>query len=49
MVEMAKSFVDCAKIPVLIQPNAGLPKVVDGETVFDVDIDEYKEAMVGNA
>ena len=28
-------------IPVLVQPNAGLPKVVDGKTVFDVTPEEF--------
>ncbi|KNF07324.1 methionine synthase [Gottschalkia purinilytica] len=30
-----------AKIPVMIQPNAGLPKIRDGETVFDVNPEEF--------
>ncbi len=34
-----------ASVPVLVKPNAGLPKVVDGKTVFDVDAPEFVEAM----
>ncbi len=34
-----------ATVPVLVKPNAGLPKVVDGKTVFDVDAPEFVEAM----
>lgn len=30
-----------SKAPVMIQPNAGLPKIVDGETVFDVTPKEF--------
>ena len=30
-----------ASIPVILQPNAGLPKIVNGETVFDVTINEF--------
>ena len=34
-----------SKIPVLVQPNAGLPVIIDGETAFQVDIPEYLDAM----
>lgn len=28
-------------LPVIVQPNAGLPRMVDGKTVFDVEADEF--------
>ncbi len=34
-----------ASVPVLVKPNAGLPKVVDGKTVFDVEAPEFVDAM----
>ena len=34
-----------ATVPVLVKPNAGLPKVVDGRTVFDVEAPDFVEAM----
>ena len=34
-----------ASVPVLVKPNAGLPKVVDGKTVFDVDAPDFVKAM----
>ena len=34
-----------ASVPVLVKPNAGLPKVVDGQTVFDVEASDFVEAM----
>ena len=34
-----------ATVPVIVQPNAGLPKVIDGKTVFEVTPDEYKDAI----
>ena len=34
-----------ASVPVLVKPNAGLPKVVDGKTVFDVPAPQFVEAM----
>lgn len=35
--------------PVLCKPNAGLPKVVDGETVYDVTAEEFAEQMAAFA
>lgn len=34
-----------ASIPVIANPNAGLPKVVDGKTVFEVSADEFAREM----
>ncbi len=34
-----------ATVPVLVKPNAGLPKVVDGQTVFDVEAADFVKAM----
>ena len=37
------AYLAAASVPVLVKPNAGLPKVVDGKTVFDVLPDEFAE------
>ncbi len=34
---VAEELLACASVPVLLMPNAGLPKAVEGKTVFDVD------------
>ena len=34
-----------ASIPVLVKPNAGLPRSIDGRTVFDVDADEFSREV----
>lgn len=34
-----------ARSLVMVQPNAGLPHLQDGETVFDVDPEEFAQAM----
>ncbi|MBQ7199767.1 MAG: homocysteine S-methyltransferase family protein [Eubacterium sp.] len=34
-----------ASVPVLLKPNAGLPKSVDGKTVYDVYPDEFAESI----
>ena len=45
MVPIAEKVLETCKLPVLIQPNAGLPRIVNGETVFDVTVEEYAEVM----
>ena len=32
-----------ASVPVLVQPNAGIPSVVDGKTVYDVTAEEFAD------
>lgn len=39
------AMVACSSSPVVVRPNAGLPRVEDGKTVFDVKPDEYGRAM----
>lgn len=36
---------DAATVPVIVNPNAGLPKVVEGKTVFDVPPAQFVEAV----
>lgn len=36
-----------ASIPVLLKPNAGLPKAVNGKTVFDVTPEEFAQEIAG--
>lgn len=45
IIGIAKEILAYSKLPVLVQPNAGLPVIVNGETVFNVDIEEYVDAM----
>lgn len=47
---VVESYLNYASIPVLLKPNAGLPRVVDGKTVFDVLPEEFSAdvtALVG--
>ncbi len=43
LVGVAKELLATASIPVVLKPNAGLPRVVDGKTVFDVDANEFAD------
>ena len=45
MVDAVKSMKRYAKVPVIVKPNAGLPALVDGETVYDMGPDEFVRAM----
>ena len=45
MKEIAKEYVRLSSLPVIVNPNAGMPKSVDGKTVFDVDADEFSDIM----
>ena len=39
--DIAKEYLKYSSLPVILKPNAGLPKNVNGETVFDVLPDEF--------
>ncbi|MDF2655948.1 MAG: homocysteine methyltransferase [Bacillota bacterium] len=45
IVPIVREILKHSKLPVLVQPNAGLPVIVNGATAFEVDIPEYLEAM----
>lgn len=38
---VVEELLRCASVPVLCKPNAGLPRDVDGKTVFDVSADDF--------
>lgn len=38
-------FIKYASIPVAVVPNAGLPRSENGQTVYDVDADEFADIM----
>ncbi len=46
MIPIVKELVENASVPVIINPNAGLPVSVDGKTVFNVMADEFSDVMV---
>lgn len=45
MKPIAQQFVSYSSVPVIVSPNAGLPKSVDGKTVYDVDPTEFASVM----
>lgn len=45
MKEIVDEMAKYASVPLIVNPNAGLPSVVDGKSVFDVDADEFSDIM----
>lgn len=42
---VAEELLEKASVPVLLKPNAGLPRSVEGKTVFDVGADEFSDEV----
>ena len=45
LVGVVEELLQNASIPVLLKPNAGLPRVEDGKTIFDVTPSEFTDAV----
>ncbi|MBQ3022253.1 MAG: homocysteine S-methyltransferase family protein [Clostridia bacterium] len=43
LMSVAEEYIEKSSIPVILKPNAGLPKVQEGKTVYDVLPDEFSE------
>ena len=46
MAPIIESILESTSFPVMIQPNAGLPLLEDGQTVYPMKADEFIEAIV---
>ena len=45
MLDIVPEFSKYASIPIIVNPNAGLPRSENGKTVFDIDADEFSDIM----
>lgn len=45
MKAIAESIIAVASVPVIVNPNAGLPRSEGGKTVYDIDADEFAAVM----
>lgn len=45
MAEIVPEFAKYASVPIIVNPNAGLPRSENGKTVFDIDADEFSDIM----
>ncbi len=41
LIDVVSKYLEFASIPVIIKPNAGLPRVIGGKTVYDLSSDEF--------
>ena len=49
MLGIIEQFQKYSSVPVIVNPNAGLPEVRDGRTVYNIDADEFSDYMVSLA
>jgi len=45
MLELLPRFVNSMSLPLLVKPNAGLPRVEEGRTVYDLDAKQFAAVM----
>ena len=45
MIPIVKNLLEVTSLPVIVNPNAGLPRSQDGKTVYDIDEEEFAEKM----
>lgn len=45
MAEQVRAMHDVSNVPVLVKPNAGLPKLENGKTVYDMEPEAFAAAM----
>lgn len=46
MLSVAEEYISYASLPLLVQPNAGMPRTEKGKTVFDITADEFADYAV---
>ena len=42
---VAEELLEDASVPVILKPNAGLPRLENGKTVFDITMDEFSDEI----
>ena len=45
MLPLVERMVEVASVPIVVNPNAGLPRTENGKTVFDVTPEEFSDVM----
>lgn len=46
MMGIVEEILKHSRIPVIVQPNAGLPKIVDGRTIYDIGPQEFSQYIL---
>ena len=42
---IVEKVISNTNLPIIVQPNAGLPKIVDGKAVYDISKEEFREEI----
>lgn len=42
---VVEKYLEYSSVPVLLKPNAGLPRAIDGNTVYDVSAEEFSQEV----
>lgn len=45
MLPIVKTYAEYASVPIIVNPNAGLPQIKDGQTVYDISPDAFAGIM----
>ncbi len=45
MLDIVPEFAKYSSVPIIVNPNAGLPRSENGKTIFDVDAEEFSDIM----
>ncbi len=45
MLDIVDEYIKYSSLPIIVMPNAGLPKIIDGKTTFTVDEEEFSNYM----
>ncbi len=43
--EIVKKIVDNTNLPVMVQPNAGLPRIIEGKAIYDINEKEFSNSI----
>ncbi len=46
MMGIVEELAEYASVPIVVNPNAGIPRTENGKTVYDVTPDKFREAMI---
>ena len=46
MLPVIKQYAKLSPLPIIVNPNAGLPRIKDGKTVFDISADHFSDIMI---
>lgn len=49
MLDIVKEMTEYASVPIIVNPNAGLPIIVNGKTVYNINPDKFADYMVNIA